>query len=233
MARITRKELKSDKFALEVEHTVTFFEDHQKEIIRYGGAGLVAILLIIGYIIYSGHQHAQREDALARAIAIQEAPVGEPTPGINMNFPTADVKAQVALKTFSDIENRYPGTAEGYISEYYIGAITADQGKLAEAAGHFQSVADKADSKYASLAKYSLAQIYFAQGKDALGEKTLRDLMAHPTLYVSKDQATLTLARLLLPKNPAETRKLLDPLRSVQGTVGQTALNVLSQLPNR
>jgi len=233
VARITRKELKSDKFALEVEHTVTFFEDHQKEIIRYGGAGLVAILLIIGYIIYSGHQHAQREDALARAIAIQEAPVGEPTPGINMNFPTADVKAQVALKTFSDIENRYPGTAEGYISEYYIGAITADQGKLAEAAGHFQSVADKADSKYASLAKYSLAQIYFAQGKDALGEKTLRDLMAHPTLYVSKDQATLTLARLLLPKNPAETRKLLDPLRSVQGTVGQAALNVLSQLPNR
>ena len=35
VARITRKELKSDKFALEVEHTVTFFEEHQKELIRY------------------------------------------------------------------------------------------------------------------------------------------------------------------------------------------------------
>jgi hypothetical protein len=37
VARITRKELKSDKFALEIGHTVTFFEDHQKVLIRYGG----------------------------------------------------------------------------------------------------------------------------------------------------------------------------------------------------
>ena len=32
MARITRKELKADKFALEVEHTVTLFEEHKREI---------------------------------------------------------------------------------------------------------------------------------------------------------------------------------------------------------
>ena len=82
MARITRKELKSDKFALEVEHTVTFFEEHQKEMIRYGGIGVVVILLLIGYNIYSGHQHSQREEALARAITVQEAPVGTATPGV-------------------------------------------------------------------------------------------------------------------------------------------------------
>ena len=36
MSRITRKELKTDKFALEVEHTVSLFEQHRQEIIRYG-----------------------------------------------------------------------------------------------------------------------------------------------------------------------------------------------------
>jgi len=233
VARITRKELKSDKFALEIEHTVTFFEEHRKEIVRYGGAALVIILLIIGYAIYSGHQHAQREDALARAITIQEAPVGPPSPGSNMNFPTQDVKDSVALKSFGDVEARYPGTAEGYISEYYIGAIVADQGKLSEAEGHFRNVADKADAKYSALAKYSLAQIYFATGRDAQGESTLRDLIAHPSIYVSKDQATLTLAKFLGPKKPAEARKLLEPLRSAPGIVGQTALSDLSQLPSQ
>ena len=36
MSRITRKELKSDKFALEVSHGITLFEQHKKEISRYG-----------------------------------------------------------------------------------------------------------------------------------------------------------------------------------------------------
>ena len=54
MARITRKELKTDKFALEVEHTVTFFEEHQKLIMRYGAVALALIALIVGYSMYRG-----------------------------------------------------------------------------------------------------------------------------------------------------------------------------------
>ena len=38
MARITRKDLKTDKFALEVGHTVDFFEEHRREVVRYGAA---------------------------------------------------------------------------------------------------------------------------------------------------------------------------------------------------
>ena len=49
MDRVTRKELKTDKFALEVGHTVSLFEEHQKEVIRYGAIGLVAIALGLGY----------------------------------------------------------------------------------------------------------------------------------------------------------------------------------------
>ena len=231
MARITRKELKSDKFALEVEHTVTFFEDHQKEIIRYGAIALAAIVLIGAYMMYSKRQHAQREQALARAIQVQESPVGPPTPGVNNNFPSQEAKDQVALQAFTEVESKYQGTTEGDIAEYYLGAIQADQGKLAEAEVHFKKVADHGDSKYASLAKLSLAQIYFSDGRAEQGERLLRDLIAHPTIYVSKEQATITLARFLLHKNPAEARKLLDPLRSRQGSVGQVALQLYGELP--
>lgn len=231
MDRITRKELKTDKFALEVGQTVTFFEEHKQDIIRYGGIALAAVVLIGGYLIYSGRQHAKRQEALFRAIQIQESPVGPPQPGQNRNFPTQEVKDQVALKAFSDLATTYPGTAEGEIAMYYVGAINADAGRLAEAEKDFKEVADKADEKYASLAKLSLAQIYFADGRDQQGEAILRDLMAHPTAFVSKDAATIALARYLGQKNPAEAKKLLDPLRTQPNAVGQVAMQLYSELP--
>ena len=231
MDRITRKELKTDNFALEVGQTVTFLEEHRQDIVRYGGIALAAVVLVGGYWLYTGRQHSKRQEALFRAIQVEEAPVGSPTPGQNRNFPTQEVKDDVALKAFSDLAAAYPGSQEGEIAQYYIGAIKADQGKLAESEKAFKEVADKADDKYASLAKLSLAQIYFADGRDQQGEAMLRDLMAHPTPFVSKEQATITLARYLAPKNPTEAKKLLEPLRSMPGTIGQTALMAYSELP--
>ena len=72
---------------------------------------------------------------------------------------------------------------------------------------------------------------YFADGRADQGEKTLRDLMANPTVFVSADQATISLARFLAPKKPAEARKLLEPLRSRTGNVGQLALTLMAEIP--
>jgi hypothetical protein len=38
------------------------------------------------------------------------------------------------------------------------------------------------------------------------------------------------LARFLAQKKPAEARKLLDPLRTRQGNVGQVALSLLAEI---
>lgn len=231
MSRITRKELKSDKFALEVEHTVTFFEEHQQELIRYGGIALAVIALGIGLWLYRSHQHTEREEALAQAIKVQEAPTGGISGNGGLVFPTQEAKDVEALRVFGDLKAKYPGTDEGEIAQYYLGAIKADQGKLAEAEKDFQQVAQNGSTAYASLAKLSLAQIYFSDGRNSQAESTLRDLMAHPTVLVSKEQATLMLARYLMMKNPEEARKMLDPLRSVPGTVGQVALTMYGELP--
>ena len=232
MARITRKELKTDKFALEVEHTVDFFEEHRTEIVRYGAVAVVVAAVVVLIFVYRGHQHAVREEALARAIAVQEAPVSvTPPPNSPISFPTQAAKDAEAIKVFSELAAKDSGTDEGYIAEYYLGCIAADQGKLSDAEKRFSSVADSAGKKYSSLAKYSLGQIYFAEGKTDLGTKTLRYLMDNPTVFVSKDQATLTLAKLLEPTNPAEARKLLEPLRAKPGAVGQAAMQAYGDLP--
>jgi predicted negative regulator of RcsB-dependent stress response len=167
---------------------------------------------------------------LAAAIRVQEAPVGASGNG-GLAFPSQDAKDQQSLRVFTDLQTKYSGSAEGQIAQYYLGAIKADQGKLAEAEKLFQVVAQKGDDHYASLAKLSLAQIYFADGRNDQGEKMLRDLMAHPTVFVSKEQAAITLARYLAPAKPAEARKLLDPLRNTTGAVGQVVLSMIGELP--
>jgi predicted negative regulator of RcsB-dependent stress response len=97
----------------------------------------------------------------------------------------------------------------------------------------FQEVAQKSNEKYAALAKLSLAQILFADGRTEQGEKVLRDLIANPTDFVSSDQATVSLARFIGPKKPAEARKLLEPLRTRPGNVGQVAITLLGELPQQ
>jgi predicted negative regulator of RcsB-dependent stress response len=223
--------LKTDKFALEVEQTVDFFEHHRQDLVRYGGVALAVAALIVGYVFYSRYQHTKRETALYHAIQVEEAPVGPPSPGQNLNFPTQDAKDQVAIKEFANVAAAYSGSAEGEIAQYYLGSIYADEGKLAEAEKAFKEAADHGDAKYSSLAKLSLAQIYFSDGRDTQGQAVLRDLMEHPTLFVSKQQATIALARHLLHTNPAEARKLLDPLRTERGAVGQTAISLYTELP--
>ena len=233
MARITRKELKTDPFALQIEHTVTIFEEHRKEILRYGAVAVAAAVLIFGYTIYHRRQHAAQDSILATAIQVQETPVGPPTPGSpsTNSFPTQQAKDDVALKTFADVKSKYPGSDAAEVAEYYMGSIRADQGNLAEAEKSFQEVAQKGDEKYASLAKLSLAQIYFGQGKSDQAQKLLQDLIAHPTIFVSKEQASLTLASGLLPTKPAEARKILDQLRNQAGAVSQAAMNLYRDLP--
>ena len=232
MSRITRKELKTDKFALEVEHGISFFEHHKNEALKYGAIAVGVAILIVGYTIYQRGQHGSRQELLAAAIRIQEAPVGQSGNG-SLAFPTQEAKDQESIRAFTELRTKHSGSAEGEIAQYYLGSIKADQGKLAEAEKVFQEVAQKGDEKYAALAKLSLAQILFADGRTDQGEKVLRDLIANPTDFVSSDQATVSLARLIAPKKPAEARKLLEPLRTRPGNVGQVAITLLGELPQQ
>jgi predicted negative regulator of RcsB-dependent stress response len=229
--RVTRKELKTDKFALEIGHTVSLFEEHRKEVIRYGGIGLVAIALCLGYWFHRGREHRAVEQQLAQAILEQEAPAGQGTSATGgLVFPSEEAKQKQVAKDFTQIRSEHPGTAEAAIAGYYLGASEADAGNLSQAEKTFQEVAAQGDAKYSSLANLSLAQIYFSTGREAEGEKILRRLMDHPTVMVSKEQAAISLARYLAKKNPGEARKLLKPLVPETGAVSQEAVTLLSQI---
>lgn len=231
VARITRKELKTDKFALEVEHTVDFFEEHRQEVMRYGAIALVVVLLAAGIYFYRSHQRGVREAALSQALQVLEAPIAPAPPGVR-SFPTAQARDQEATKDLTQLAVQYSGTGQGTIAQYTLGAMAADAGRLGEAEKLFKEAADSGDKLYGSLAKMSLAQIYFSSNRVAQGEALLRSVMDHPTALVSKDEATIALARGIAKTKPIEARRLLDPLRSSRNSaVSQVSIQLYTEIP--
>jgi predicted negative regulator of RcsB-dependent stress response len=234
VARFTRKELKKDAFAEEVSQTVEFLGEHRKQVVRYGTAALVIVVLAGGYYYYNKWQAGKRHQALAAAIRIQEAPVVPSAGNTAMRtFPTQEAKQQAASKAFTELTEKYPGTEEGTIARYFLGTMAIDDGRLNHAETFLKEAAGSKDANYASLAKLALAQVYQAQGKTAEGEALLRSLIEKPTLFVSKTQATIALARMLVSSKPDEARKLLEPLRLEAGPAARAAFSILNQLPNK
>jgi len=229
-SQFSRQDLKTDRFAVEVEHTVDYFALHRSQVVQIV-AGVVAVALIVGgVLIWRDRQQGIREQKLGEALALQDAPVGPLAPPMGPSFPNEQAKQDAVTRAFQTLANDYPGTHQGSLAQYFLASADLKANKLDDARKRFQTLADSSDKEYASLAKLALAQIAYAQNRPADGEKILRDLMANPTDLVSKEQATLMLATNLAQTNPAQARVLLQSLLGVSGAVGQEANTALAAL---
>jgi predicted negative regulator of RcsB-dependent stress response len=233
--RQTRKQLKTDKFAQEVNQTVSFLSEHRTESIRYGLIALAVIVLGSGYYFYNRHQATVRETALAEALRIDDAVIGPADTPTNKAFPTQEAKDKARAKAFSDLAMKYHGTTEGAIGAVYMAADQADKGNYSQAESIYKDVADSAPKVYATQAELALAQVYAADGKTADAEKILRKYIDHPTELVSSDAAKLYLANILAATDSKENQKealsLAQPLTTSNHVyLSKQALNVVSRV---
>lgn len=231
MDRLTRKELKSDRFALEVQHSVEYVAEHRRQVLRWSAIGVAVVALVVAVYFYRSYQHGVRQEKLAAAMQIINANIGQAPSEYVLSFPTPADRAKAYTKAFTDLATNYAGSDEAQVAEFYLGTQAADQANLDEAAKHYKAAADGGNHQYGSLAKISLAQIYAAQGKQKDGENLIQSVIDHPSELVSKESATIALARLVAPKDPARARKMLEPLRgNERSSISRAALNALEDL---
>ena len=234
MDRLTRSKLKTDRFAVEVEHSVEYVSEHRKQVIQYGAIAVVVVLIIAGIYYYRDRQHDQRQQELSQAMDIMQAAISMvPPTGGGLYFPDDAARNAAAGKAFQGLIAKRSGSQEATIAALYLGALSMDENKVAEAEKYFKQAADSGDKNYASMGKLSLAQVYLTSNRQAEGEKLLRSLYENPTLFVSKEQAAIELARAISASKPAEARKLLEPLRTGRPAVGQVAMSLLAKLPTQ
>lgn len=235
MARLTRKELKSDKFALEVQHSVEYVSEHRRQVIRWGGIGVGVLVVVLAITLYRSHEHKARQQALAEAMRIENAQVGA-NPGSNeytLSFPTDAERVKAANKAFNGVTAKYSGSEEAAIAEYFLGDNAADDGNLVEAEKHLKIAAD-VSGPFSAVAKLALAAVYGGEGKRGEGEKLIQSVIDHPNVLVSKEQATMELAELIEKSDPQRARKLMEPLRtSPRPNLSRAAVTALGQIPGK
>jgi predicted negative regulator of RcsB-dependent stress response len=231
--RLTRKELKTDRFALEVQHSVEYVSEHRRQLVQWGSIAVVIVLLIVGIFVYRNYQASVRQEKLAAAMLIMNATIGPSPSEFVVAFPTQEARDKAFDKAFIELATKYPGTDEGDLAEFYLGTHAADAGHPDEAAKHYKIVADSGSS-YSSIAKLSLAQIYASENKLADGKKLIQSVIDHPSELVSKEQGIIAMAELIGPTDPAGARKLLEPLRGFpRSSISRAALNALSDLDQK
>ncbi len=234
MDKLTRKELKSDKFAVEVQHSVEFVAQHRRQMIQWAAAAIAAVLIVIAIFSYRTYQQTARQEALHSTMLTQNSTVGPSQSQYVVTFPTAEARKAAVLKAWRELVAKYPGTEEGEIAEFFLGTNAADDGNLPEATKHFQAAIDIDKGPYVSEAKLALAQVYAAQGKMSDGARLIQSVIDHPTVLVSKDAATLALADLLQNSDPQRAKKLVEPLRtSTRSAVSKAAITLDAALAQR
>jgi TolA-binding protein len=228
--RHTRKELKTDKFAVEVGETLEFLQEHKKQSIIAGVAIVVIALAAAGLFYYQRSQHAARQEALRDAVRVWDAQIGPDQNQFFVTFPTQEEKDKAIEEKFSKLAADFPGSDESTIAKFYLGLSANRLGRADEAEKLLKEALDSGQAPYNSQAAFSLAQLYAGQGKKDEAKTLLDGLIAKPSVMVTKEQATIALARLLGKDDPDAARKLLEPLRTDRSAVSRAALTALGEL---
>ncbi len=234
MDKQTQKLIEHDAFTEGVVHSVDYVKGHRSQMKLYGGIAAGVLLLVGGVWFFMNRQHTTRQADLGAALRNKDAVVGPGTPNDpRPAYATKEEKAKAETKGFQDLIAKHGGTDEAAVAHYQLGVLAVDAGKLDEAATHFKAAADTAGKDIGSPAKLSLAQVYFNQNKASEAEAILRGLIASPTILVSKEQATMALARMLGTTKPEEARKLLEPIQkdTTRPTAQRNAEVLLGELP--
>lgn len=231
MDRLTRHELKSDKFVEEVGQTVHFLEAHKPQLMKYGGIAVAVLVLAgAGYFLMKSRA-ADRQAAMFDAMETYNAPVMPQNPPEGVKAFRTEAERQAAIqKELGLMVEKYSGSDEAAVATYLLGVNAADNGKLDDAERYLKAAINDAGKDYAALAKSSLADIYASQGKTADAEKLLREVIASPSVLMSKELASLNLAKVLAKTKPEEAKKLLEPLRSSTGPVSRAAIQAYAEM---
>lgn len=228
MDRITRHDLKTDQFAQQVGHIVEEVEAHRSQVIRYGLVAVAALALIAGAYWFLHSRKQARELELATVMRIWSAPIGAPGGG-EYSYADAAAKEKAFSKAASALIANNSGSDQAGAAEYLLAIRASDQGKLDVAERYLKLAVADGGSEYGSLAKLALADVYTTQGKTAEAEKLLKELIEKPSVLVSKDQATMALARIYVKSRPAEARKLLQPMITQTTAAGRVAASLFAE----
>ncbi|MGB6386325.1 MAG: tetratricopeptide repeat protein [Terriglobales bacterium] len=214
----TRHQLKQDRFSkvtLEAaENAVHWSEEHQSTVIIAAIAVVIVAAIAIGGWYYVNQQDEKASAELSTAVRTFETPVRPagmpPQPGMD-SFASIQERGTAARKQFQEIVDKYPHTHTADMARYFVGLSSAQLGDNAAAERSLQEVANASNSDLAALGKFALASVYRAENKNTQAVDLYNQLIAKPTIVVSRATAQMELAGFYeSQQKPDEAKKIYD-----------------------
>jgi TolA-binding protein len=224
--------MKQDRFSkvtLEAaENAAHWSEEHKTKL-----AVIVIAVAVIAAIAFGGWYYVNTQDEKASAgfstaVRTFETPVrpaGMPAqPGVD-SFASTQERDTAARKQFQAIIDQYPHTHTADLARYFVGLTSSQLGDNAAAERSLQAAAGSSNADLAALGKFALASIYRGENKDAQAVDLYKQLIAKPTMVVSKPTAQLELAAFYESrKKPDEAKKIYDQVEKENPTTEAASL---------
>jgi TolA-binding protein len=228
----TRRQMKQDRFSkvtLEAaENAAHWSEEHKTKL-----AVIVIAVAVIAAIAFGGWYYVNTQDEKASAgfstaVRTFETPVRPAgmtaQPGVD-SFASTQERDTAARKQFQAIIDQYPHTHTADLARYFVGLTSSQLGDNAAAERSLQAAAGSSNADLAALGKFALASIYRGENKDAQAVDLYKQLIAKPTMVVSKPTAQLELAAFYESrKKPDEAKKIYDQVEKENPTTEAASL---------
>jgi predicted negative regulator of RcsB-dependent stress response len=216
---ISRKELKTDEFRDTLAHGAEALLSHQQLTIYLVAGVAVVLLAIFGWRFYAERQTVKAAAAYDDAMKVFKARIrtaAEPATDPNdLSYVDEKNKYDDAEKKFEAVAKQYPRTRPGQISAYYTALCLEHLNRDPEAAKWLDQVIHSGEDDFASLARLEMAQLNDRNNKPADAEKIYQDLVAHPSVFVSKPVALMAFAdHYRQTKNFTEAAKLYNEIKT-------------------
>lgn len=238
MARLSRRELKEDKFISEFEETLLFLEESWEMLLALVLVVVIGAGALVGWWWYADRQEHLASRALSQALETYAAPIrlnpGDLPPGYpGPSFSSQKEKYETAQKEFAELRQKFARTSVGGIAKHYEALCLWQLGRQTEALKLLEEASQAADPERAALARLHLASIYQKLGRIEQARQLYQRLTENPTVTVPREVALLALADLYATTRPAEARKLYEELkRTLGGTpAGNQVTRRLEMLP--
>ncbi|MDA1315635.1 MAG: tetratricopeptide repeat protein [Acidobacteria bacterium] len=191
MAKLTRKQLKKDRFVEEVGEAVGFFTTHRNSIIA---AAVAVVLLVVGGIGFYRYRVDQNEQARLAFQAAMDNYYGEVSlnnmPG-RITFATSiekEMKTEESLKTVAE---QYSGRFEGQNARLHLALYELRDGDPDEGQKMLEAVIDGSGAEVSGMARKALADHLQLVGKNEEAIKHYQYLVDHPTEMLPKARVEL------------------------------------------
>ena len=230
MAKISRKELKHDRFAEEVGQSVVFLSSHRRQMLLGGGG---AVLLIMGALVWSGYRATNRQEAhtaLQKGIEMYHGKVDTEQQLAAVTFPTTIARFRDTREQFEKVIFDHPDGEQAVAAGYYLALLDLEQEKPHDAKTRLEELSNRGNGEYVALVRLTAADLYAREAQQEQAAWHYKRLIDNPTKLVSKARSQLAYAKFLSDTDPKAAKTLLEEVRGDAGPASAAAAALLQKL---